>query len=148
MLTEAQNHELRDRISDALTEEGYRPRRTDHDDIDFKAEGKRLIVDFEDADPGYLRLLLPNFWPIEDAEELERAYQAANEVSELYKLVKVFLFERKCVWMSVECFLTEPEHFSKETFNRQIAALILSANAFAEKMHVLERDLLETTTLQ
>ena len=53
-----------DKIREFLTKEGFRPE-SDGGVVKPKYEGERLWVIQDEKDPGYVRVVFFNFWPIE-----------------------------------------------------------------------------------
>jgi len=77
-----------------------RPRFED-DDVIFKYEGKTFLLNCDEEDKSFFRLLLPAFWEIESEEEERRALKAINAVNLRMKVIKVFSIHQN-VWASVE----------------------------------------------
>jgi hypothetical protein len=72
-----------------LAKEGYRPEIDADDDIHFKSEGYNYWILGTD-DEQFVQITLPNFWSIEDDDELGRALLAASAVSRGIKIAKVY----------------------------------------------------------
>lgn len=122
-----------------LTEEGYNPSLDADGDVRFKAEGFTYYIIIDEKDERYFRLLFPNFWSIDDGEELARALVAANYATMVTKVAKVYVREDgKDTSAAIEMFVDPPEQF-KSTFPRCMSALRASVNTFVEKMKELAK---------
>ncbi len=120
--------------SDYLTAEGYQPTIDADGDVRFKSEGFTYYIIIDDKDERYFRLLFPNFWSIDDGEELARALVAANYATMVTKVAKVYVRnDGKDTSASIEMFVDPPEQFAK-TFPRCMSALRTAVNTFVEKM--------------
>ena len=118
-----------------LRQEGYAPRFED-DDVIFKYEGKTFILNCDEEDKPFFRLLLPAFWEIESEEEERRALKAINAVNLRMKVLKVFSVNQN-VWASVELFLDPFESF-KLVLGRCLDLLVSGMHAFRKEMHEQE----------
>ncbi len=125
--------------TDYLTSEGYQPTLDKDGDVRFKAEGFTYYIIIDDEDERYFRLLFPNFWSIDDGDELARALISANYATMRTKVAKVYVHEDgKNTSASIEMFLDPPDQFAK-TFPRCMSALRTSVNTFVERMKELEK---------
>ncbi len=115
-----------------LTAEGYVPKLDDDGDLAFKYEGRLYVVILDDMDDVFVRLVFPNFWPIESAEERGRVVRAAQVATAQTKVAKIFVVEDN-VWGSVELFCSPPEVFTN-VFRRSMSALQAAVEKFAAKM--------------
>lgn len=115
---------------DWLTAEGYRPTIDGDGDVVFKIEGGLYYIDIDADDPAYFRIVFPNFWSIEDADELARARMAANHASATTKVVKVYVRpDETDTIAAVEMYLDPPEAF-KPVFSRAVGAIQHATNTF------------------
>jgi hypothetical protein len=80
----------------------------------------------------YVRLVYPNFWTIESADERTRALQAAQNATAKTKSAKVYVVSEN-VWASIEAFYATPESF-RAVLVRSLQALKAGVNAFVEGM--------------
>jgi hypothetical protein len=120
--------------SDYLSGEGYRPEIDSDGDVAFKSEGKSYYIDIDTDDRSFFQLVYPNFWPIEDNEELLKAVFAADAANRKTKVAKVYLrSDHKQVSAAIEIFLPKPEEFG-EIFPRALNALRASVSNFVEEM--------------
>ena len=104
----------------------------DDDDVRFKAEGRLYFIAIDDEDPQFFRLVFPNFWSIEDADERQKVLVAASHATMKTKVSKVFVV-RDNVWASVELFVGQPVGV-QPVFKRSLSALQAGVRAFAESM--------------
>ena len=117
-----------------LAEEGFRPSVDSYGDIVFKAEGRSYIISILDSDDAFFQLLSFCFWPIENDEELKRAFRAANAASRETKVAKVFVRgDEKDVMAAVEMFV-EPLDTFKKPFPRALSAVRYAIEKFADEM--------------
>src|SRR5712691_2671578 len=64
-----------------LTVEGFPTAHIDDDgDVMFKCEGRMYCIRIREDSPERFSLLLPSFWPLEDAQEAHQALAVCNEV--------------------------------------------------------------------
>lgn len=117
-----------------LREEGYVPKLDDDGDIVFKAEGLTLIVFAAEDDQEYFRIVVPNFWSIDNEEERARATHAANRVTAQMKVGKIQLVNDN-VWSSVELLIDPIENFDR-VFKRSLRILTAAMGEFREAMQV------------
>lgn len=134
MITTDQFDAMKDRWEQCLIQEGYRPERTEDGDIRFKSEGHRFYVEFDREDPSYIRLLVPQSWPIDDAAELKRAYVVASEFSQLFKCVKVSVHEEQAVWFSVESMFACVECVEPAFVIRSVEMIHSCLREFSDRM--------------
>ncbi|MBB6097101.1 hypothetical protein HNR42_000515 [Deinobacterium chartae] len=116
-----------------LTALGFRPR-FDGGDIAFKYEGRGYLLAVQPDDPGYLCLMYPNFWPLEEGTERARALEVAAEVTAEIKVAKVYLDDAE-TWVSasVEVYLATPGSFPWVT-ERALGTLSAAVRGFRERM--------------
>ena len=57
---------------DFLSGEGYRPTIDNDGDVVFKVEGGLYYIDVDADDAVYFRVVYPNFWSIENPDEIRR----------------------------------------------------------------------------
>lgn len=120
-----------------LTEEGFRPNIDSDGDVIFKAEGGTYYIDIDAKDDIYFRIVFPNFWKVENNEELMRVIIAANHATMLTKVAKVYVnSDGKNTSASIEIFLSRAEDF-KAVFTRSMSALKASVQNFLDKMKEL-----------
>ncbi|CAJ0816187.1 T3SS (YopN, CesT) and YbjN peptide-binding chaperone 1 [Ralstonia flaminis] len=93
-------------LLDYLHAEGY-PAELDEDgDIRFKREGMTYALCFDNDDPDFAKLILPNVWSIDSEPEMRQALVALDEVNRRMKLVKVHT-QAGSVWFTIELLLDE-----------------------------------------
>ena len=105
-------------------------------DLIFKVEGRSylLIADADDTD--FVRLVFPNFWPLESDEEFAAALQAISIVNARCKGAKIHATSKNDnMAVSVE-FLVDPDnlHTTAKHFLRYVGMLNHAAQTFAETM--------------
>ncbi len=116
-----------------LREEGFLPRTDEDGDVIFKFEGRTLFISVQESDPQYLRVVLPNFWEIDDEDELIQALKAGNEINRKIKVATIVIQSEKHVSTNAEMFI-EREPDLEQYFLRTVKVLVQAANDFAELM--------------
>lgn len=134
MITIEQLPEFKAMLQELLVNDGFRPKRNEHDDIEFKVTGMLHYFDFDPNDPAYVRLLLPYFWRIDNAAELEAAYAAASQTSERCKGVKVFVEREDSVWASVEFLVESLAPLQSAVLERRLAMIEAGTSEFRRKV--------------
>ncbi|ACO47752.1 hypothetical protein DEDE109153_17705 [Deinococcus deserti] len=95
---------------DFLAEEGFRPSLDDDGDVLFKYEGSLYLLVTASNEPTVLTLLLPYFWPLDDAAERERALEAAMYAHRNVRIGRVTVLEEN-VTASVNAYLPDDSSF-------------------------------------
>jgi hypothetical protein len=99
-------------------------------DVQFKHGDRTYFIQVNESDRQFFRLVLPNFWSIDDpVERLEvcRAADAANSSTKVCKIHTV----GDDTWASVELLLAEPEDFA-DVFNRSLQVIGTAVDTFLE----------------
>jgi len=117
---------------DYLNSEGYQAKIDSDGDVRFKSEGRTFFIAIDEDDPLFLRIVLPNIWPIENNEEKLQVLIAADYTNRKIKAAKVFIAQGN-TWAAIESFVADPENISA-IFKRSLSALNGSAMQFAQKM--------------
>ena len=117
-----------------LREEGFRPKVDEDDDIVFKCEGKSYYIEASESDESYFRLILPNFWQIDNPDEERHALVVMSEVNAEIKVAKIYQ-RRDSIHATVEMFIDPMEGF-KLVFPRCLGCIQAAIAAFSEKMKV------------
>lgn len=120
-----------------LREEGYRPEAVEDYRILFRAESTTFLVDFDWDDPLFVRLVVPNFWSIDDEFERDRVVKAADEANKKIKCAKVWTLDEN-VCASIELFLPDTKKFP-EVLDRALSAIRASVQEFCSNARVPER---------
>lgn len=129
-----------ERFRAALTREGLVPELDADGDLRFTFEGGHYVLFAEPTDESYVRILFPNFWPIESDEERTRAFRAATVATRRCKGAKVWLRDDETdVCASIESFLPGPEYLDY-VLARMIAAVQYAARQFRDEMHGASSD--------
>ncbi len=120
---------------DFLNNEGYRATVDRDGDVQFKHESKVYYIDVT-SDFEFFRIVLANIWSIESTLERQKVLMAAAYSNAEVKVAKVFTVKDN-VWLSIEVFVSKPEHF-KGIFKRSMSALQTATNIFVKKMKDIE----------
>ena len=127
-------------VTAAIEREGLFPEIDDDGDLTLRYEGGSYIVFVDPDDEPYIRILFPNFWSVDAADERRRAYRAASRASRRSKGAKVWLREDEhSVCASMEGFLPGPEFF-EYVFPRMMSALQYAAGQFRDEMRAALAD--------
>ncbi len=116
-----------------LQSEGFRPEIDKDGDVRFGYEGKVFFIIIDESDPQFFRIVMPNFWKIDNDDECGRALSAISHSNGLSKVAKCFLV-RGNVWASIELFFGEPEQEFRAVFPRTMTALMNGVNNFVARM--------------
>lgn len=119
-----------------LEANGYHPELDKDGDVTFKHEGGNYIIQVDENDNVYFRLIYPNFWEIESEEERQEVLIAANVANSDIKCAKVFML-RDNVWAVVEIYLTKPDDYEK-LLSRSISSIQSVVGSFRSKMQELK----------
>ena len=101
-------------------------------DVMFLHEGRCYFLMVDDDDPGYFRLLFPNFWSIDSQAEHQRAMLAAAEVTAEIKVAKVYVLGDD-TQAAAEMFLAGPGELAP-IFDRALRALQGAVDRFCDLM--------------
>ncbi len=123
---------------DFLSTDGYRPTLDDDGDVLFRFEGGTYLIYAIEDDPGYLRVLYPNFWVIESEAERASAFHAASHATRVCKGAKVFVREDGGnVCIAYECFFGDMDALTEDIpalFSRILSAMRHAAGTFSSTM--------------
>lgn len=101
--------------------------------ISFENNGLQYLFAYDETDPYYFRLLLPNVVNIDDTNE-HIVNEAMNELNLNFKVVKAVI-NNHAIWISVEQFVYSHDNIS-ELFNRSVSILDAFINAFRKKIKI------------
>ena len=117
-----------------LKEEGYFPTIDDDGDVLFKHEGGSYYLLSNEDDVRYFALLFPNFWKLENPDEVQKALRSANDVTRDTKVAKVHVNSKQTnVNASVEIYVTDPGD-CRNFLQRAVSALRYAVHLFRERM--------------
>lgn len=123
---------LADTYREFLAGEGFEAELDEAGDVAFLIDGHPYYLMVDDDDPGYFRLLFPNFWSIDSEAEHHRAMLAAAEVTAEIKVAKVYVLGDD-TQASAEMFLATPGDL-RPVFDRALRALQGAVRRFCEIM--------------
>lgn len=104
-------------------------------DLIFKYESNNCLLMTDAEDVNYIAILLPNFWAIESAAELERAYHAVNRANLESKGAKVSVKrDQSDVVAAVEFVIDGEAPLDAKVFFRYLGMLTNVASTFATIM--------------
>ncbi len=115
-----------------LRTEGY-PAELDEDgDIRFKREGMNYALCFDNDDPDFAKLILPNVWSIDSELEMQQALAALDDVNRRMKLVKAHT-QAGSVWFTVELLFDDQTAWERR-LPRAVRTIMRSVTMFADTM--------------
>ena len=117
---------------DHLKEEGFKAEVDEDGDVRFKREGKTYFISIDEKDPLFFRVVLPNFWEIENDDERIKVLRSADWANGRTKSCKIFSV-RNNLWASVDIFLPKLEEF-KAVMSRCFSVLDTGVQNFVERM--------------
>jgi len=125
-----------------LHEEGFHQGKVQWDDsaqtsdLIFKVEGRNYLLMTDADDVNFVRLVFPNFWPLESDEEFAAALQAISMVNSRCKGVKVHANGANDNIVATAEFLISAQDPKLESalFIRYIRMLNSAADEFARMM--------------
>lgn len=103
-----------------LTSIGITPIRQDNSSISFEHESLKYLFVYEDKDPYYFRLILPNIINVTNDNE-QKIKDIINSMNIKFKVVKNVIVDTS-VWVSIEQFVYSKENI-EELFKRSISLL-------------------------
>lgn len=119
-------------LLDYLHAEGY-PAELDEDgDIRFKREGMTYALCFDNDDPDFAKLILPNVWSIDSEPEMQQALAALDEVNRRMKLVKVHT-QAGSAWFTIELLLDDQTAWERR-LPRAVRTIVRAVAMFTDAM--------------
>lgn len=118
---------------DFLSDEGFRPGVDEDGDVYFKFEGSTYVVITSSDEATVLTLVLPSFWPLDDAAERARALEAAMDAHRHVRIGRVTVLEAN-VTASVNAYLPDADSFRSVLLTSLEGLKYLSVK-FREHMH-------------
>jgi hypothetical protein len=117
---------------DLLMEEGYRPRLDANGNVFFKYEGRTMVIQVDEKDEEFFRLIYPNLWSIESDAELAEVKEASLRATTETKVAKIFPVGDD-TWATIELFCSPADAF-KPIFRRCLSALRAGVKTFVASM--------------
>lgn len=118
---------------DFLADEGFRPSLDEDGDVTFRFEGYTFIIVTSTNEPTVLTLVLPYFWPLDDAAERQRALEAAMAAHRQVRIGRVTVLDTN-VTASVNAYLPDAESF-QQVLLKSLEGLKYLSVKFREHMH-------------
>jgi hypothetical protein len=125
-------HERLEMYRDFLIEEGFRPRLDGNGNVFFKYEGRTYVIQVDEKDTEFFRLIHPNLWSIESDAELAEVKEASLRATTETKVAKIFPVGDD-TWATIELFCSPPDAF-KPIFRRCLSALRAGVKTFVSSM--------------
>ncbi len=99
--------------------------------ISFEYRELKYIFIFDESDPFYFRLILPNFFEITENNK-QLIYEIINQLNETIKVIKA-VANNNFVWASVEQFVYSQDKI-EELFKRSIMVLEVFISNFRKEI--------------
>jgi len=119
-------------LSDFLMEEGYSFKTDAEENIVLKVDGKTYFITLDEQDEMFFRIIFPNFWSIDSANERLKVEQAALKATAFTKVAKIFTVGDN-IWATVEIFSSSIDNV-KLVFNRSFSALKTAVDFFVQEL--------------
>ncbi|HQQ66933.1 MAG TPA: hypothetical protein PLO55_12435 [Thermotogota bacterium] len=119
-------------LSDFLMEEGYSFKTDAEENIVLKVDGKTYFITLDEQDEMFFRIIFPNFWSIDSANERLKVEQAALKATAFTKVAKIFTVDDN-IWATVEIFSSSIDNV-KLVFNRSFSALKTAVDFFVQEL--------------
>ena len=116
-----------------LSEEGFRPVLDDSGGINFKYEGVNYVVDVQEDDPEYFRILYIYIWVAQSNEERLKAERVAGKIMNSYKVVRILQWDNGFV-ATIEMFLPSVDVI-RPVLNRILSLLKFIGKEFSDLMN-------------
>ncbi len=116
-----------------LSEEGFRPVVEDNGGIGFKYEGIKFVVDVQEDDPEYFRILHMYIWVAQSNKERVKAERVAVEIMNTYKVIKILQWDNGFV-ATIEMFVPSLDVI-QPVLNRILNMLKFIGNEFSDLMN-------------
>jgi hypothetical protein len=126
--------ELQEMYMDYLREQGYAPSVDSDGDVVFKIEGGSYYIAVDEDDPGYFRIVYPNFWEIESEAERQKASAVIMRANRTTKIAKVYITSWDNTCVDADILLNAPEDFILH-FERVISTIQTARREFIDGMH-------------
>ncbi len=94
-------------------------------EIEFDYEDNHYFITFDNNDPRYIHLYIPNYWPLETDDEFRSAYYACNDASKEIFGPKAYIKDDH-IWVSYEVYLENSDdiqHFLKKCLGNMKLAI-------------------------
>lgn len=102
--------------------------------ITFQFEELNYLFVYDNSDPNYFRMLLPNIFKIEEDNDKCKYGAIINEFNNTYKVVKAFVSTENQIWLSVEQFVYSDEKI-ESLFERCVMLLKATIELFYKKVN-------------
>lgn len=115
-----------------LQADGFNASIDEDGDLAFRYEGRHYALCFDNDDPLFSKLILPNIWELDSQQEFQRALAALDHLNRRLKLVKAFTV-RDHIWLSVEMWMTDHGDW-QQLLPRAIRAMSHALHLLSEQM--------------
>jgi hypothetical protein len=134
---------ISDQILDLLKDEGCKIREeagyqeeNNVTVIPFKRDGLNLLIVVDHDDVGYVQVILPNFYSLDNKEEKVKGYISANVVTSRLKCVKVYVNKAEDDVMAAIEYMESETAINKDALLRYIKAVASAGQTFGREMQV------------
>jgi hypothetical protein len=115
-----------------LQADGFNAALDDDGDLAFRYEGRHYVLCFDNDDPLFSKLILPNIWELDSQQEFQRALAALDYLNRRLKLVKAHTV-RDQIWLSMEMWMTDHGDW-QQLLPRAIRAMSHALHLLTEQM--------------
>jgi hypothetical protein len=117
------------KINNYLKKKGLSSKIDEDGDILFRHKNVNYFIEVSD---NFVRIGLPNFWPIDNDFENDLAIKLASESTKHIKCAKILVVNND-VWGTAEFFIANEDHFGS-VFMFYIDAIKSAVSYFIERM--------------
>lgn len=121
-------------LLDFLSEEGFRPKLDEDQDIVFKCEGRNFLCFPSEKDEKFFQLVMPFIFEVSE-DNREMVLDVCNEVTRGMKVAKCVITdaEESSVWLLYETYVDDPSNLG-EVFSRALSTLFTAYQEFTDNI--------------
>ena len=97
--------EIKRKYMEFIKDEGLNPIIDNEDDIIFEFENRKYLIDFDEKDLNYIRIVCHGGFKGMDENDMLKLLKAASETNSEIKMVKVIIINTESVIFSIESLL-------------------------------------------
>lgn len=127
-----ENKDWTSSVFDGLSNEGFRPTKSELNELQVKVEGFLYTITFDRFDKGYVQVAMPGFWIEENQWWSQAMVMAANNANVNSKFAKIIVHDLKA-HIVVQALEAGPDLVLAH-FPRYISAIRYAAGLFASDM--------------
>lgn len=120
-----------------LSTKGITPTTDEEEQITFLFDGLYYLFVYENSDPNYFRIILPNVFKVESNKE--KYVELVNDINQRFKVAKTYIATEGMIWIAVDQFIYSREGIDL-MFERCLTLLRIVVNYFRDKQSNLSHD--------